>query len=224
MQALSRSPPNAPPAHRCAGSARVCDRMPEAHRGRGRHADMKIVLVAPEIPGNTGTIGRTCVALDMELILIRPYGFELSDKTVRRAGLDYWKHVRLQEYDRLGGVHRRPSAAPRITAVPVRGRRSGAGTVFDRIILRTPTSCSGAKRPDLPPALTTAMAERVFACRCSARISARSTSPTRSPRLPIRPCAPGSGLGRLPCEMNRFRQVFHRRSRCAFCARTIQTA
>lgn len=61
--------------------------------------DMKIVLVAPEIPGNTGTIGRTCVALDMELILIRPYGFELSDKTVRRAGLDYWKHVRLSEHD-----------------------------------------------------------------------------------------------------------------------------
>jgi tRNA (cytidine/uridine-2'-O-)-methyltransferase len=65
----------------------------------GSAPDMKIVLVAPEIPGNTGTIGRTCVALDMELILIRPYGFELSDKTVRRAGLDYWKHVRLAEYD-----------------------------------------------------------------------------------------------------------------------------
>lgn len=57
-----------------------------------------IVLVAPEIPGNTGTIGRTCVALDIELCLIRPYGFELSDRTVRRAGLDYWRHVRLSEF------------------------------------------------------------------------------------------------------------------------------
>jgi tRNA (cytidine/uridine-2'-O-)-methyltransferase len=64
---------------------------------------MKVVLVAPEIPGNTGTIGRTCVALDMELILIRPYGFELSDKTVRRAGLDYWRHVRLSEYESWSG-------------------------------------------------------------------------------------------------------------------------
>jgi tRNA (cytidine/uridine-2'-O-)-methyltransferase len=64
---------------------------------------MKVVLVAPEIPGNTGTIGRTCVALDMELILIRPYGFELSDKTVRRAGLDYWRHVRLSEYESWPG-------------------------------------------------------------------------------------------------------------------------
>ncbi len=60
---------------------------------------MKLVLVAPEIPGNTGTIGRTCVALDLELILIRPYGFSIDDKAVRRAGLDYWKHVRLSEYD-----------------------------------------------------------------------------------------------------------------------------
>ena len=54
---------------------------------------MKIVLVTPEIPGNTGTIGRTCVALDIELILIRPYGFEITDKSVRRAGLDYWQHL-----------------------------------------------------------------------------------------------------------------------------------
>ncbi|NBX43322.1 MAG: tRNA (uridine(34)/cytosine(34)/5-carboxymethylaminomethyluridine(34)-2'-O)-methyltransferase TrmL, partial [Rhodobacteraceae bacterium] len=60
---------------------------------------MKIVLCQPEIPGNTGTIGRTCVGLDMELILIQPYGFELSEKSVRRAGLDYWKYVRLTEYD-----------------------------------------------------------------------------------------------------------------------------
>lgn len=60
---------------------------------------IKIVLVAPEIPGNTGTIGRTCVALNMELILIRPYGFDISDKAVRRAGLDYWKYVQLTEYD-----------------------------------------------------------------------------------------------------------------------------
>lgn len=59
---------------------------------------LKIVLVAPEIPGNTGTIGRTCVALDLELILIHPLGFDLSDKSVRRAGLDYWKHVRLTEF------------------------------------------------------------------------------------------------------------------------------
>ena len=60
---------------------------------------MKIVLVTPEIPYNTGAIGRTCVALDVELILIRPLGFSLEEKAVRRAGMDYWKHVKLEEHD-----------------------------------------------------------------------------------------------------------------------------
>lgn len=59
---------------------------------------LAIVLVQPEIPGNTGAVGRTCVALDMELILIHPLGFEISDKRVKRSGLDYWPHVRLTEY------------------------------------------------------------------------------------------------------------------------------
>lgn len=57
-----------------------------------------IVLVHPEIPGNTGAIGRTCVALDIELILIHPLGFEISDKRVKRSGLDYWPHIRLTEF------------------------------------------------------------------------------------------------------------------------------
>lgn len=59
---------------------------------------LSIILVQPEIPGNTGAVGRTCVALDMELILIHPLGFEISDKRVKRSGLDYWPHVRLAEF------------------------------------------------------------------------------------------------------------------------------
>lgn len=62
-------------------------------------SNFKIVLFAPEIPGNTGSIGRTCVALNLELILIKPYGFEIDEKAVRRAGLDYWKHVQLREFE-----------------------------------------------------------------------------------------------------------------------------
>jgi tRNA (cytidine/uridine-2'-O-)-methyltransferase len=58
-----------------------------------------IVLVHPEIPHNTGAVGRTCVALDMELVLIHPLGFEISDKHLRRSGLDYWQHVRLAQFD-----------------------------------------------------------------------------------------------------------------------------
>lgn len=57
-----------------------------------------IVLIEPEIPGNTGAVGRTCVALDMELVLIHPLGFDISDKRVKRSGLDYWRHIRLVEF------------------------------------------------------------------------------------------------------------------------------
>lgn len=60
---------------------------------------LHIVLHQPEIPGNAGSIGRTCLALSATLILIRPYGFNIDEKSVRRAGLDYWKHVQLEEYD-----------------------------------------------------------------------------------------------------------------------------
>ncbi|MCB9060138.1 MAG: tRNA (cytidine(34)-2'-O)-methyltransferase [Halobacteriovoraceae bacterium] len=60
---------------------------------------INIVLNQPEIPGNTGSIGRTCVALNARLILIKPYGFDLDEKSIRRAGLDYWKYVELTEYD-----------------------------------------------------------------------------------------------------------------------------
>ena len=57
-----------------------------------------IVLVQPEIPGNTGAVGRTCVALGMELVLIHPMGFTITDKRVKRSGLDYWPHVQLAEF------------------------------------------------------------------------------------------------------------------------------
>jgi tRNA (cytidine/uridine-2'-O-)-methyltransferase len=62
-------------------------------------ANMKIVLVEPEIPHNAGSIGRTCVALDIELILIKPYGFKIDEKTVQRSGTRYWQFVQLAEYD-----------------------------------------------------------------------------------------------------------------------------
>ena len=60
---------------------------------------IKVVLFEPEIPFNTGSIGRTCVALDLELILIKPYGFSLDDKKVARSGTRYWQYVQLSEYD-----------------------------------------------------------------------------------------------------------------------------
>lgn len=60
---------------------------------------MNVVLFQPEIPANTGNIGRTCVATGTRLHLIRPLGFKLSEKEIRRAGLDYWQHLDLAVYD-----------------------------------------------------------------------------------------------------------------------------
>ena len=59
---------------------------------------MNIVLLEPEIPFNTGAIRRTCVATNTALHLIRPYGFILNDKKLKRAGLDYWPKLKLFEY------------------------------------------------------------------------------------------------------------------------------
>ncbi len=62
---------------------------------------MHIVLLEPEIPGNTGNIGRTCVATGAPLHLIEPLGFRLDEKEIRRAGLDYWPHLQYQTYPDL---------------------------------------------------------------------------------------------------------------------------
>jgi RNA methyltransferase, trmH family len=62
---------------------------------------MNIVLLNPEIHVNTGNIGRTCVLTNTKLHLIKPLGFELDDKKIRRAGLDYWKDVQLFVWENL---------------------------------------------------------------------------------------------------------------------------
>ena len=60
---------------------------------------MNIVLLEPEIPANTGNIGRTCVATGSSLHLIKPLGFMLDEKHLRRAGMDYWKRIDLHLYE-----------------------------------------------------------------------------------------------------------------------------
>ena len=62
---------------------------------------LNVVLVEPEIPMNTGNIARTCAATGSVLHLIRPLGFDISDKAVKRAGLDYWHLVDVRTYDSL---------------------------------------------------------------------------------------------------------------------------
>lgn len=62
---------------------------------------LNVVLVAPEIPQNTGNIARTCAATGSVLHLVKPLGFDISEKAVRRAGLDYWHLVDVRVYENL---------------------------------------------------------------------------------------------------------------------------
>lgn len=72
---------------------------------------LNIVLVEPEIPQNCGNIARTCAATGSNLHLIRPLGFDISEKAVKRAGLDYWNLVNVQVYDNLEDFFSKNSVA-----------------------------------------------------------------------------------------------------------------
>jgi len=63
--------------------------------------NLNIVLVEPEIPQNTGNIARTCAAIGAKLHLVKPLGFEISDKYLKRAGLDYWDKLEIEEHSSL---------------------------------------------------------------------------------------------------------------------------
>lgn len=104
---------------------------------------LHIVLVEPEIPQNCGNVARTCAATGSQLHLIRPLGFDISEKAVRRAGLDYWNLVEVFDYENLRTFS---AAAPRRsgTCGSPPPRRPGP--------IRRPGSpptagCSSARRP-----------------------------------------------------------------------------
>jgi tRNA (cytidine/uridine-2'-O-)-methyltransferase len=120
---------------------------------------LKIVLVTPEIPYNTGAIGRTCVALDLELILIKPYGFSLDEKSVRRAGTDYWKHVNLAEYDSWQGFldDRQP---PRDSLYFF--EENGAQSVYEPAYQDDAYLVFGCESKGLPIAILDDLEDRIF--------------------------------------------------------------
>ena len=68
---------------------------------------LHIVLVQPEIPQNAGNIGRTCVALGAKLWLVRPLGFRMDERHLRRAGLDYWQHLEWEAVDDWAALRQR---------------------------------------------------------------------------------------------------------------------
>ena len=74
-------------------------------------SELNVILYEPEIPSNTGNIGRTCVATGTRLHLIEPLGFRLNDKTVKRAGMDYWEQLDVTRSDVLADFFARKPGA-----------------------------------------------------------------------------------------------------------------
>lgn len=72
---------------------------------------LNLVLVEPQIPQNTGNISRTCAVTGAALHMIKPYGFVITDKHLKRAGLDYWDKLEIYEYDNLDEFFKRNHGA-----------------------------------------------------------------------------------------------------------------
>ena len=83
-----------------------------------------VVLVEPEIPPNTGNVGRLCVATQSTLHLVKPFGFSLEQRQLRRAGLDYWNEVQLQLWDSFNALQQAQSADARYFFLTTKARRA----------------------------------------------------------------------------------------------------
>ena len=118
---------------------------------------MHIVLVAPEIPPNTGSIGRLCVATGTPLHLIEPLGFVIDDKHLRRAGLDYWPHVELHRWAswEAFAAHRPPGRILCFAARAPRSYTSVAYRLDDLLIF-------GGESRGLPDAIRDAHADALY--------------------------------------------------------------
>lgn len=86
---------------------------------------MRVVLVEPQIPPNTGNIARLCAAFEVELNLVGPLGFRLEDRYLKRAGLDYWPHVRLALWPDFTAFRRRKSAPAGERLIMTSAKRPG---------------------------------------------------------------------------------------------------
>ena len=91
-----------------------------------------VVLVEPEIPPNTGNIGRLCLATRSTLHLVKPLGFSLEDRELRRAGLDYWKEVPVQLWDSLDALRNAQRAGARYFLLTTKSKRPYYEVTFQK--------------------------------------------------------------------------------------------
>ncbi len=128
---------------------------------------LHIVLYQPEIPQNAGNIGRTCVAIGAKLWLVRPLGFRMDQRHLRRAGLDYWQHLDWEVVDDWAALRQRlPEREPWLfTKTAGRLYTTAAFQVGDVLVF-------GSETQGLPPSLLQAAGDR--ALRIPTREEARS--------------------------------------------------
>jgi tRNA (cytidine/uridine-2'-O-)-methyltransferase len=91
---------------------------------------MNVVLVEPEIPPNTGNVARLCAATRTTLHLIEPFGFKLDDKQLKRAGLDYWEHLRWHRWAGWSEFEKRLPPTARLWLIESHGPRNYAGVKY----------------------------------------------------------------------------------------------
>ena len=117
---------------------------------------MHIVLFQPEIPYNTGSVGRTCVAVGAKLWLVRPLGFQIEDRHLRRAGLDYWRHLDYEVVDDWNAlIERLPGRRPWFLS-------KTATTLYTSVDVEPdPVFVFGAESRGLPPSM---LAENTDRC------------------------------------------------------------
>ena len=118
-----------------------------------------VVLVEPEIPPNTGNIGRLCLATQSTLHLVKPFGFKLDDRELKRAGLDYWEEVNLRTWESFDELNRGQAVAARFFFLTTKTERayydvkfqSGDFLVFGRETKGLPEKLLERKLSPLPP-------------------------------------------------------------------------
>ncbi|NJN30595.1 MAG: tRNA (cytidine(34)-2'-O)-methyltransferase [Synechococcales cyanobacterium RM1_1_8] len=118
---------------------------------------LRLVLIQPQIPPNTGNIARTCAATATPLHLVGPLGFEITDRQLKRAGLDYWPHVNLHQHDSIDSF--KAVARPgRWIAFSTKGSENYSKFAFqdnDWLLF-------GCETSGIPPALMEACDARVY--------------------------------------------------------------
>lgn len=116
-----------------------------------------IVLYQPEIPPNTGAVGRTCVATGSVLWLVRPLGFRIDDRTLRRAGLDYWQHLDCRIVDSWEHLlQSMPGFRPWLFT------RAATKSYLDAEYVKGDTLVFGSETAGLPPSITRQFSDRLL--------------------------------------------------------------